>query len=338
MISGFGNNGKDGLEGVRRDNLIGTYLHGPLLPKNAWLADRLIALALERRYGSPPALEPLDDEPRARRRGVRPRPPLCVAECRCSHPGSLGRWDDCRDRRSASWSRSPPGRRPPPPAIPPQVAAPSCAEGPRRSATRPSARPATTSIRAPPGVATVKGGGGERHDRRRADRGRRRMPRRLSPRRRQPDLRRRAGRRRRLRRARQRHPQRRRRQRPPLRRDRRRPAARRARRRPALGRLRRRLDRRRSGQRLRPRRRDDRRDRRHRRRHRHAQLRDRGHARLLRQTGEPTRTSAPTRTSRRRATGRGVYIDLADRHRATTASPRTAAASTKKSKGRASRR
>jgi len=61
VIEGFGNNGKDGFEGVRRDNLIGTYLHGPLLPKNAWLADRLIALALERRYGSAPDLEPLDD-------------------------------------------------------------------------------------------------------------------------------------------------------------------------------------------------------------------------------------------------------------------------------------
>jgi len=61
VVKGFGNNGRDGFEGVRRDNLIGTYLHGPLLPKNAWLADRLIALALERRYGSAPVLEPLDD-------------------------------------------------------------------------------------------------------------------------------------------------------------------------------------------------------------------------------------------------------------------------------------
>jgi CobQ-like glutamine amidotransferase family enzyme len=61
VLSGFGNNGDDGLEGVRRDNLIGTYLHGPLLPKNAWLADHLIALALERRQGSRPQLEPLDD-------------------------------------------------------------------------------------------------------------------------------------------------------------------------------------------------------------------------------------------------------------------------------------
>lgn len=62
VLAGFGNNGKDGFEGVRRDNVLGTYLHGPLLPKNAWLADHLTALALERRHGSTPELEPLDDE------------------------------------------------------------------------------------------------------------------------------------------------------------------------------------------------------------------------------------------------------------------------------------
>ena len=61
VVKGHGNNGRDGFEGVRRDNLVGTYLHGPLLPKNAWLADRLIALGLERRYGSRPELDPLDD-------------------------------------------------------------------------------------------------------------------------------------------------------------------------------------------------------------------------------------------------------------------------------------
>ncbi len=61
MLHGHGNNGRDGLEGVRVGNAIGTYLHGPLLPKNAWLADHLIALALERRTGSRPELEPLDD-------------------------------------------------------------------------------------------------------------------------------------------------------------------------------------------------------------------------------------------------------------------------------------
>jgi len=61
VIKGFGNDGKSGLEGVRRDNLFGTYLHGPLLPKNAWLADRLIQLAIARSEGSEPDLEPLDD-------------------------------------------------------------------------------------------------------------------------------------------------------------------------------------------------------------------------------------------------------------------------------------
>ena len=46
VLRGHGNNGRDGFEGVQRGNVIGTYLHGPLLPKNVWLADRLIELAL----------------------------------------------------------------------------------------------------------------------------------------------------------------------------------------------------------------------------------------------------------------------------------------------------
>ena len=62
VMHGHGNNGRDGYEGVKRLNLIGTYLHGPLLPKNVWLADRLIAVAVGRRAGSEPALEPLDDQ------------------------------------------------------------------------------------------------------------------------------------------------------------------------------------------------------------------------------------------------------------------------------------
>lgn len=47
VLSGHGNNGNDGFEGVHSHNVIGTYLHGPLLPKNVWLADRLIELALD---------------------------------------------------------------------------------------------------------------------------------------------------------------------------------------------------------------------------------------------------------------------------------------------------
>jgi CobQ-like glutamine amidotransferase family enzyme len=56
VLAGHGNNGRDGFEGVHRDNVIGTYLHGPLLPKNVWLADRLIELALG------VELEPLADD------------------------------------------------------------------------------------------------------------------------------------------------------------------------------------------------------------------------------------------------------------------------------------
>jgi len=46
VLKGHGNTGESGLEGVRRDGVIGTYLHGPLLPKNAWFADWLIRRAL----------------------------------------------------------------------------------------------------------------------------------------------------------------------------------------------------------------------------------------------------------------------------------------------------
>lgn len=57
VLRGHGNNGKDHLEGVREGNVIGTYLHGPLLPKNAWFADWLIAAALR----LPEPLAELDD-------------------------------------------------------------------------------------------------------------------------------------------------------------------------------------------------------------------------------------------------------------------------------------
>jgi CobQ-like glutamine amidotransferase family enzyme len=56
VLSGHGNNGRDGYEGIHRRNVIGTYLHGPLLPKNVWLADRLIELALGTR------IDPLPDD------------------------------------------------------------------------------------------------------------------------------------------------------------------------------------------------------------------------------------------------------------------------------------
>ena len=58
MLTGYGNDGRSGLEGARSGNVIGTYLHGPLLPKNVWFADWLIARALGLELG---ALVPLDD-------------------------------------------------------------------------------------------------------------------------------------------------------------------------------------------------------------------------------------------------------------------------------------
>jgi CobQ-like glutamine amidotransferase family enzyme len=46
VFKGYGNDGRSGFEGARNGNVIGTYLHGPLLPKNIWFADWLIATAL----------------------------------------------------------------------------------------------------------------------------------------------------------------------------------------------------------------------------------------------------------------------------------------------------
>jgi CobQ-like glutamine amidotransferase family enzyme len=62
VLAGFGNDGESGYEGVRLGRAIGTYLHGPLLPRNPWLADWLLAQALAHATGGePPALEPLPD-------------------------------------------------------------------------------------------------------------------------------------------------------------------------------------------------------------------------------------------------------------------------------------
>ncbi|MEO9140149.1 MAG: glutamine amidotransferase, partial [Jatrophihabitans sp.] len=59
-LAGRGNNGKDRTEGAVRDNVIGTYLHGPVLAKSPRFADDLLERAYRRR-GVDPALEPLDD-------------------------------------------------------------------------------------------------------------------------------------------------------------------------------------------------------------------------------------------------------------------------------------
>lgn len=60
VLHGYGNDGTSGHEGCLYRNVVGTYVHGPLLPKNPGVADWLIARALERRYGTG-ELEPLDD-------------------------------------------------------------------------------------------------------------------------------------------------------------------------------------------------------------------------------------------------------------------------------------
>ena len=79
VVYGFGNDGRSGFEGCRVGRAVGTYLHGPLLPRNPWFADWLLAQALAHRLGEPPELEPMPDElertahelaaARARRRG-----------------------------------------------------------------------------------------------------------------------------------------------------------------------------------------------------------------------------------------------------------------------------
>lgn len=62
VVFGKGNNGKSGYEGVVYKNVIGTYLHGPLLPKNPQLCDYLLKKALERKYGTGKVnLQPLPD-------------------------------------------------------------------------------------------------------------------------------------------------------------------------------------------------------------------------------------------------------------------------------------
>jgi CobQ-like glutamine amidotransferase family enzyme len=83
VVAGYGNDGASGYEGVRVGRALGTYLHGPLLPRNPWLADLLLAWAIAHATGDEPVpLAPLPDElerdahavaaARARARGGRP--------------------------------------------------------------------------------------------------------------------------------------------------------------------------------------------------------------------------------------------------------------------------
>jgi CobQ-like glutamine amidotransferase family enzyme len=70
VVAGGGNNGEDGTEGAIRDNVLATYMHGPVLPKNPWLTDQIIRIALERKVGGPVELAPLSDESEQRAHDV----------------------------------------------------------------------------------------------------------------------------------------------------------------------------------------------------------------------------------------------------------------------------
>jgi len=62
VLAGFGNDGESGYEGCRAGRVVGTYLHGPLLPRNPWLADWVLAQAIAHRAGDEPELGPLPDD------------------------------------------------------------------------------------------------------------------------------------------------------------------------------------------------------------------------------------------------------------------------------------
>ena len=61
VVAGHGNDGESGAEGVVRLRAIGTYLHGPLLPRNPWVADTLLGWALAHHAGHEVPLAPIDD-------------------------------------------------------------------------------------------------------------------------------------------------------------------------------------------------------------------------------------------------------------------------------------
>ena len=74
VVAGFGNDGESGFEGCRLGRAVGTYLHGPLLPRNPWFADWVLAQALAHATGGePPELEPLGDDLEAQAHAVSAR-------------------------------------------------------------------------------------------------------------------------------------------------------------------------------------------------------------------------------------------------------------------------
>ena len=116
VVAGFGNDGESGFEGCVVDRAVGTYLHGPLLPRNPWLADWVLAQALAHATGGePPELEPLAGRARgARARGLRRagprarRAPLSAARAPDQDASCAARRRE-RGARTASSSRIAPG-------------------------------------------------------------------------------------------------------------------------------------------------------------------------------------------------------------------------------------
>jgi lipid II isoglutaminyl synthase (glutamine-hydrolysing) len=70
VLAGFGNDGQSGYEGCRAGRVVGTYLHGPLLPRNPWFADWILGEAAAHQLGEPLAFEPLNDELELQAHGV----------------------------------------------------------------------------------------------------------------------------------------------------------------------------------------------------------------------------------------------------------------------------
>jgi len=89
VLAGYGNNGQDGSEGARSGTVLATYLHGPVLPRNAWLTDYLLGLACQHAGISPSALVALDDALEAAAHDEA----LAVAQ------------RDQRQRQARTWSR-----------------------------------------------------------------------------------------------------------------------------------------------------------------------------------------------------------------------------------------
>lgn len=91
VVYGYGNTKESGQEGLVYRNIIATYLHGPLLPKNPDVCDRLIRQAIQRKYGTSVTLEPLSDETEHRANAAMAER-LCPAsrqKCRTDRSGHL---------------------------------------------------------------------------------------------------------------------------------------------------------------------------------------------------------------------------------------------------------